>query len=103
MQVLIATDGSHHLAVVSMIEPIDPADYALWLQGSSERSFDETSEQDDIAAVATATERLATTTVEVSHRTPRGQAGPQVVRTAKDVGADLVILGSRGLPMADTR
>jgi nucleotide-binding universal stress UspA family protein len=114
MRVLIATDGSEQsskavelaagikwpaetqILVVSAIEPIDPAAYALWLQGSSDRTFDETAEQDAIAAVATAVERLRTTSAEVSHRTLRGQAGPEIVSAAKEFGSDFIMLGSRG-------
>ena len=53
-------------------------------------------EQAGRAITAAAVERLKQAGVSADVRVERGAAGAQIVQTAKTVGADLIIVGSRG-------
>jgi nucleotide-binding universal stress UspA family protein len=104
--VLIAYDGSEpsrraldrvrtfmpnaFVAVVSVAAPVyrDP---------TLAKFADEAEAQRQAAAVADATARLAESGIEARTAAPVGEAAAEIVRVAEESGADVIVLGARGL------
>ena len=107
MRVLIATDGSNgaeraielagslawpvgtELRVCTVFEPIEPILGADWAQ-------QEDAEELAHATLDPTTEALSHTGLKISRALMRGRPATKIVEAAEDLGADLIIVGSRG-------
>lgn len=116
MRVLVATDGSSaadraiglassmdwpigtDIRVVTVIEPIPPVTAAEWAGPIATVADSYPPEADAIAETIlhNARQAFARTRAEVSSETLRGRAATRILERAREVEADLIIVGSRG-------
>lgn len=116
MRVLLATDGSaasemaidlaagvswpdgSAIRVVSVVEPVAALPAAAWAPVLAEDTEEQVEQQMASArqVVERAARRLAQSGAEIEHDAMRGRAASCIVEDAREFGADLILIGSRG-------
>jgi nucleotide-binding universal stress UspA family protein len=116
MRVLVATDGSEaadravglassiewpagtKIRVVTVIEPVPPVPAAEWVGAAApvEAMYPHEADRVAKAILERACDALAHTSAEVSGQMLYGRPATSILESARELGADLAIVGSRG-------